>query len=194
MQGTTQELSRTGTGVNRSHDWRKNLRCLKTVKMQSVRDTWGISAVHAILLSFGKWLRREVTAALLTILLWLFWKSHPGVASCTLFWLDVLWIVRTKLLFQNFGGLLIFLCVVLNAAVTEANSGVMPVVGMPQHFRTASPVWQAARASSHLLPLADNASLHFFSIGDLILIFGTALLFSGIVVSRLQNRQPARQR
>lgn len=52
----------------------------------------------------------------------------------------------------------------------------MPVVGMPNQFRAAAPVWQSAHTNNHVLFLADHASLHFFSIGDLVLLGGASLL------------------
>jgi hypothetical protein len=109
------------------------------------------------------------------MILWLVWKAHPAVITCVAFWLSVIWIIHSKNLFRHVAGMAVLLGVALNATVTELNGGVMPVVGMPMHFQPASPVWQAAHTSNHLLFLADNASLHFFSIGDLALIGGTAM-------------------
>ena len=63
----------------------------------------------------------------------------------------------------------------LNALVTEANAGTMPVVGMPSPRQPASPVWQAATSKTRLLLLADQAWLGLFSVGDLMLLSGAAL-------------------
>ena len=60
----------------------------------------------------------------------------------------------------------------LNALVTEANAGTMPVVGMPSALHPASPVWQAATSKTRLPFLADQAWLGLFSIGDLVMLFG----------------------
>jgi hypothetical protein len=64
----------------------------------------------------------------------------------------------------------------LNALVTEANAGTMPVVGMPSTLHPASPVWQAATSETHLAFLADQAWLGLFSIGDLVLLSGGVLI------------------
>lgn len=112
---------------------------------------------------------------IVTLTLWLLWKAHPGVVVRAAFWLSVIWIIRSKILIRHPAGAIVLLGVVLNATVTELNGGVMPVVGMPIYFQAASPIWQAAQTSNHLLILADHAALHFFSIGDLALIGGAAM-------------------
>ena len=117
----------------------------------------------------------EADKTILTFILWLVWKVHPGVAICAAFWLCVIWIIHSKRLIRYSAGSVVLLGVTLNALVTEWNGGVMPVVGMPRYFRAASPIWQAAHSSNHLLLLADHASLHFFSIGDLALVSGGSM-------------------
>ena len=112
---------------------------------------------------------------MLALILWLVWKAHPDVVICTAFWLSVIWFIHSKQLTRRSGGSFVLLGVVLNALVTEANGGVMPVIGMPTHFRPASPIWQAAGTNNHLLLLADHTWLHFFSIGDLALIGGASM-------------------
>lgn len=112
---------------------------------------------------------------IVTLILWLIWKAHPDVVVCAAFWLSVVWILHSKKVTSYPAGIIVLLGVVLNAMVTELNGGVMPVVGMPMYFRTASPIWQAAQTSSHLLMLADNSSLDFFSSGDLALIIGISM-------------------
>ncbi len=126
---------------------------------------------------------------ILTLTLWLIWKAHPGVVVCAAFWLSVVWILHSKRVTRYPAGTIVVLGAVLNATVTELNGGVMPVVGMPMHFRAASPIWQAAQTSNQLLILADHASLHFFSIGDLALIGGTSMF----VLAKLY-RKLAKQR
>jgi len=66
----------------------------------------------------------------------------------------------------------------LNAVVTEANAGTMPVVGMPPTLQPASPVWQAATSETRLAFLADQAWLGLFSIGDLVLLSGGMLILA----------------
>jgi hypothetical protein len=124
---------------------------------------------------------------ILTLTLWLLWKAHPGVVVCAAFWISVVWILHSKKVTRYPAGAIILLGVVLNAAVTELNGGVMPVVGMPMHFQEASPIWQAAQTSNHLLILADHASICFFSIGDLVLIGGTAMF----VLAKLHQKLSA---
>ena len=63
----------------------------------------------------------------------------------------------------------------MNACVTELNGGVMPVVGMPAAFQPAGPIWTGDRGG-HLLFIADHASIFYFSIGDIILCGGFAIL------------------
>jgi hypothetical protein len=64
----------------------------------------------------------------------------------------------------------------LNAIVTEANAGTMPVVGMPSTLRPASPMWRAATSHTRLPFLADQARLGLFSVGDLLMLFGGILI------------------
>lgn len=75
----------------------------------------------------------------------------------------------------------------LNALVTEANSGTMPVVGIPSTLHPASPVWQAATSNTRLPFLADQAGLGLFSIGDLVLISGGILI---LAICLQQNLKP----
>jgi hypothetical protein len=64
----------------------------------------------------------------------------------------------------------------MNAVVTDANAGSMPVVGMPSSLHPVSPMWHAATAQTRLQWLADQAQLGLFSIGDITLLFGAALI------------------
>ena len=127
---------------------------------------------------------------IVTLTLWLVWKAHPSVVVCAAFWLSLIWIIHSKSLIRHSAGLIVLLGVVLNAVVTELNGGVMPVVGMPKYFHTASPIWQAAQTSNHVLVLADKASLHFFSIGDLTLIAGTSMLLLAKLYQTLAGSKP----
>jgi Flp pilus assembly pilin Flp len=88
------------------------------------------------------------------------WFTRKAVMSCPAKWARLLSI---------FG-----LC--LNASVTNANGGTMPVVGMPERFVVASTLWQRAGANTRLLFLADQHCLYYFSIGDLLLIVGGIVL------------------
>jgi hypothetical protein len=77
---------------------------------------------------------------------------------------------------KTFGAIFLALGILSNAIAILANRRTMPVVGMPAHFRPASAIWQSANAHSRLLPLADHASISFFSIGDLFLLAGALVL------------------
>ncbi len=125
----------------------------------------------------------------ITLTLWLLWKAYPSVAICAAFWLSVIWMIRSKNLIRHSTGLVVLLGVVLNATVTELNGGVMPVVGMPLHFQAASPIWQEARTSNHWLFLADHASLHFFSIGDFILMVGASMFLLNKLCQKIAKQQ-----
>ncbi len=125
---------------------------------------------------------------IVTLTLWLIWKAHPGVVACAAFWLGVVWILHSKKVTRYPAGAIVLLGVVLNATVTELNGGVMPVVGMPEYLKAASPIWQAAQTSDHLLILADHASLHFFSIGDLALIGGAAIFVLAKLYQKLAKQ------
>jgi hypothetical protein len=104
------------------------------------------------------------------------WMQHPVIwlcESCAILWL-VVRVVRSPWVR---GGVLLMLCgLTLNALVTDANAGTMPVVGMPSTLRPASPMWQAATSKTRLLLLADQARLGLFSVGDLVLMFGGILI------------------
>jgi hypothetical protein len=100
------------------------------------------------------------------------WTQYPAVwlcESCAILWL-VLRAVRSPL--ARAGVLLMLSGLMLNAVVTEANAGVMPVVGMPSTLRPSGPMWGAATPKTRLSFLADQAQLGLFSVGDLMLLFG----------------------
>jgi len=104
------------------------------------------------------------------------WTLHPTIwlcESCAILWL-VLRAVRSQWVRT---GVLLMLCgLMLNALVTAANAGTMPVVGIPTTLRPASSMWHAATATTRLAFLADQARLGLFSIGDLAMIFGGVLI------------------
>jgi hypothetical protein len=64
----------------------------------------------------------------------------------------------------------------MNALVTDANAGSMPVVGMPSTVRPASPMWQGATSETRMPLLADQARLGLFSIGDIAMLGGATLI------------------
>jgi hypothetical protein len=104
------------------------------------------------------------------------WTQHPAIwlcESCAILWL----VVRAVRSPWVRAGVLLMLCgLMLNALVTEANAGTMPVVGMPSRLHPASPMWRAATSHTRLPFLADQARLGLFSIGDLTLLLGGILI------------------
>ena len=107
---------------------------------------------------------------------YLAWTQYPTLwlcESCAVFWL-VLRVVRSPL--ARTGVVFMLSGLMLNAVVTEANAGVMPVVGMPSTLRPASAMWGAATSKTRLAFLADQAGLGLFSPGDLVLLFGGAVV------------------
>jgi hypothetical protein len=106
------------------------------------------------------------------------WAQHPAIwlcESCAILWL----VVRAIQSPWVRAGVLLMLCgLILNALVTDANAGTMPVVGMPSTLHPASPMWQAASADTRLRFLADQARLGLFSVGDIVMIFGGFLIIA----------------
>jgi hypothetical protein len=106
------------------------------------------------------------------------WTQYPVIWLCVCF--AILWLVlrsvRSRLVR---GGVLMMLCgLMLNALVTDANAGHMPVVGMPAAVRPANATWQAATANTQLAFLADQRQLGLFSLGDLVLLLGGMLILA----------------
>jgi hypothetical protein len=104
------------------------------------------------------------------------WTQHPAIwlcECCAILWL-VVRSVRSALVRT---GVLLMLCGLgMNALVTDANAGSMPVVGMPSSLRPVSPMWQPATPRTRLSLLADQARLGLFSVGDVSLLFGGTLV------------------
>jgi hypothetical protein len=76
--------------------------------------------------------------------------------SCAILWL----VVRAIRSPWVRAGVLLMLCgLMLNALVTEANAGTMPVVGLPSTLHPASPLWRAATSHTRLPFLADQATV-----------------------------------
>jgi len=118
------------------------------------------------------------------------WTQHPTIwlcESCAILWL-VVRAVRSS--WVRVGVLLMLSGLMLNALVTDANAGAMPVVGMPSTVHPASPMWQAATAKTRLAFLADQAQLGLFSIGDLVMLFGGVLIVAICLRRALNMREP----
>lgn len=112
---------------------------------------------------------------ILVVSLWLLWKHTASLTVCMMFWIAVLLYGVRPLIGRrpNLAIALVLIGVLSNAAVTVANSGVMPA-NMPATFVPASPIWQPA-ANHSLLWLSDQRGLNYFSIGDLCLAIGCGL-------------------
>jgi hypothetical protein len=106
------------------------------------------------------------------------WTQYPAIwlcESCVILWL----VVRAVRSPWVRAGVFLVLCgLMLNALVTAANAGVMPVVGMPSTLHPLSPLWQAATSKTRLSLLADQSRLGLFSVGDLVMFFGGFLIVS----------------
>src|SRR5258707_7398926 len=87
------------------------------------------------------------------------WTEHPGIwlcESCAILWL-VVRAVRSPWIQV---GVLLMLCgLMLNALVTDANAGAMPVVGMPSTLHPASPMWRAASTQAPVALPAEQTQL-----------------------------------
>ena len=118
------------------------------------------------------------------------WMEHPAIwlcESCAILWL-VLRVVQSSLV--RTGVLLMLFGLGMNALVTEANAGSMPVVGMPSTVRPLSPMWHGATLDTRLPLLADQARLGLFSIGDVALLCGGILILV-ICLRRALERKAA---
>src|SRR4051812_3815071 len=102
------------------------------------------------------------------------------------FFIVVLRIIARDNFIARLGCLMAVAGLVMNACVTQLNGGVMPVVGMPSSFQPAGPLWVPA-AGGHLLFMADHAANFYFSIGDILLRGGFAILATSWLVSRVSG-------
>lgn len=104
------------------------------------------------------------------------WNYYPVIWLLTC--IAIIWLTRIAI--SGISGIIVRLLMLLglglNATVTFANGNVMPVVGMPQGFKAASALWIPASKSHHLLLLADQSSLLYYSVGDIILRVGALIL------------------
>ncbi len=116
------------------------------------------------------------------------WTQYPAVWLCEC--CAILWLVLRcfRSLWARTGVLLMICGLAMNALVTDANAGTMPVVGMPSTLRPVSPMWHAATAHTRLSMLADQASLGLFSAGDVVLLFGGTLIIAICIRRSLRRR------
>ncbi len=116
------------------------------------------------------------------------WTQYPAIwlcESCAILWL-VVRAVRSP--WVQVGVLLILCGLMLNALVTDANAGAMPVVGMSSTLHPASPMWRAATPKTRLAFLADQEQLGLFSVGDLAMLFGGILIVAICLSRRFKMR------
>jgi hypothetical protein len=149
---------------------RLTLAC-KYETFQIVRFGMALAVRSRVLLGFG-----GRTVNFLSAAHQLAWAQHPEIwlcESCAILWL-VLRVVRLP--WVRAGVLLVLCGLMLNGLVIAANSGAMPVVGMPSAVHPVSPMWEAATSKTRLPFLADHAQLGLFSIGDLVMLFGGVLI------------------
>jgi hypothetical protein len=120
------------------------------------------------------------------------WSQYPLVWLCecgAILWL----VVRSIRSPWARAGVLMMICgLTMNALVTDANAGTMPVVGMPATLRPVSPMWHAATAHTRLALLADQARLGLFSVGDVILLFGGSLIMAICFRRAIRRRSACR--
>jgi hypothetical protein len=110
---------------------------------------------------------------------WLAWKHTASLSMCWLFWLTVL-TIEMRIRQFNYGVVLLIVGTASNALVTLLNDGVMPVVGMPATVQARFPIWHMAGAGNRMLILADQASLSYFSVGDLCMQAGCLVLLAKV--------------
>lgn len=119
------------------------------------------------------------------------WTQYPAVwlcEACAILWL-VLRAMRSPL--ARVGVLFMLSGLLLNAVVTDANAGVMPVVDMPSTIRPSGPMWGPATAETRLSFLADQARLGLFSIGDVMLLCGGfAIVAAGLRRTKAWKQGP----
>jgi hypothetical protein len=120
------------------------------------------------------------------ILASLLWRSHGGLAlACTMWILAFLYMrsLPSRLKTHTVAWFSVFLGLLCNAAVTIANGGIMPVAGLPTSFRPWLPSWCPEIPVHHLRVLADQRSLDYFSVGDVLIISGILLWGVGWLAS-----------
>jgi hypothetical protein len=120
----------------------------------------------------------KANRALLTTLAFRFlWQWYPSLWTCALFWLVVaaveFWMIRSGEIKMNWRKNVIWAGAAMNAAVTLANDGRMPVLGK---FAPMS-LWVVG-TGKRLLFLCDrfNGGWAIFSLGDFFIIAGVVVL------------------
>lgn len=138
--------------------------------------------------------------AFITTVTCCFWRhSAPSYLICLLAFGSLLLLVAPLVWRQSrVSGTFVLIGILFNGCVTLANHAVMPVVGMPATMIILGPIWVRATVNSHLLWLADQYSLFYFSVGDMFLYAGAILLlikperYANAFVAFLERRRWAR--
>jgi hypothetical protein len=126
----------------------------------------------------------------LAVLLWLplplllaarlFWQRRPNFLTCALFWALALVLILTT--WSTTVSQFFFLIgIALNAVVTLANGGFMPVAVRGRGRGQPRSLWVQQESGQRLLILADNFGNRFirFSVGDAFLAVGLVLSLAG---------------
>jgi len=131
----------------------------------------GLSAWFAILVRFA------------------WWETMPGLLPCVIVWaLSALWLYAFIASASSPWSLLsrwtVAIGLPLNATVTIANGGLMPVVGMTDD---AHSIWVPATEAHVFLALADHVQYWGLSIGDGFIFGGIALAILGWAVTKART-------
>ena len=125
------------------------------------------------------------------ILVLVLWRTHGGLLFACAMWVAAFLLMRAlppRLKSLTVAWLAVLFGMLCNATVTVANDGFMPVRGFPSSLKPLFPIWIPARSADHLLVLADQHSLSYYSIGDIFIISGVLLWCVGPSLSRLLGR------
>jgi hypothetical protein len=139
------------------------------------------------------------------------WQIWPNIVTCAVFWIlaarwflapfgaDPRVVAQTKsdsspeMGVWDYGILAGIACMALgllmNAAVTLVNGGLMPVGGISNHGNS---LWVTATSAHHLRWLGDNYS--GFSLGDFVMLGGTVILMACLALDRRKNPVAAETR
>ena len=118
-------------------------------------------------------MRKMVVVILIALLL--LWRTQGGlVLACAMWVLAFLYmrVLPQRLKDHTVAWFAVLFGMVCNGTVTVANGGHMPVQGFPEGFKPLFPTWVPARPADHLLVLADQHSLSYYSLGDLFVLSG----------------------
>lgn len=136
-----------------------------------------------------KW---QIIGGLLILIAFAFrilWQVNPSPLSCILFWVammmwGVLWVIDNKYRWSKIAKSVSLCGAALNATVTIANGGYMPVLSVESFS-----IWVQSTEVHKLMFLADIYS--GFSIGDIVLASGAVLAFGGWIMRKFRKENYA---